>query len=744
MPLSTRTMAVQPNHLTKSYVLPLFILFITSGISTTHAACSKMDQQSLFSSFDITSSSLNWSSNDCCRWEGITCDMAGRVTHLLLPSKRLKGVISPSLGNLTHLTHLNLSHNILSGHLEAGFFLSLGRLQILDLSYNLLSGELPLSPPPSCIRIVDLSSNQFNGTTPSSFLQRAWNLSNLNVSNNLLEGQIPSFNCSYSPFVRSLDFSHNDFSGIIPLGLGNCSKLELFRAGFNNLLGTLPGDIHKARALEEISLPSNKLSGAIGENIANLTNLAILDLNSNQLSGALPLHIGKLSRLKLIILHFNNLESFLPPSLMNCSSLTELNLGFNQLEGDLSVLNFSKLTQLIKLDLVSNHFTGPLPISVYSCKSLIALRLSANDLEGQLQHEILSLKSLSFLSLASNRLTNVTGAMKILKDCKSLRVLFLANNFLGEEIPDGDLMVDSSRFQNITILSLSNSQLTGKIPVWLSKLEKMVQLDLSSNRLTGPIPGWLGTLPSLSSIYLDNNFISGEFPKELCRLQALRSEKAATQTGHDDLELPVYYQIFNESAVLLQVKYLSNLRTAINLSNNSLSGNIPRDIGQLQLLQQLDIGFNKLSGNIPHQISNLRNLDKLDLSRNNLSGEIPASLSSLNFLSKFSVAYNNLHGEIPLGTQLQSFDATAFEGNPGLCGSPLPNKCQKKSPGDSDTTKDQEDVHDSGNGIPWLQISVSLGFIVGFWGVCGPLALNRSWRYAYFEFFSNVLDHFVR
>ncbi|KAB2634070.1 tyrosine-sulfated glycopeptide receptor 1-like [Pyrus ussuriensis x Pyrus communis] len=744
MPLSTRTMAVQPSHLTKSYFLPLFILFITSGISTTHAACSKMDQQSLLSSFDIASSSLNWSSNDCCRWEGITCDMAGRVTHLLLPSKRLKGVISPSLGNLTHLTHLYLSHNILSGHLEAGFFLSLGRLQILDLSYNLLSGELPLSPPPSCIRVVDLSSNQFNGKTPSSFLQRAWNLSNLNVSNNLLKGQIPSFKCSYSPFVRSLDFSHNDFSGIIPLGLGNCSKLELFRAGFNNLLGTLPSDIHKARALEEVSLPSNKLSGTIDENIVNLTNLIILDLNFNQLSGALPLHIGKLSRLKLIILHFNNLESYLPTSLMNCSSLTELNLGYNQFEGDLSVLNFSKLTKLIKLDLKNNHFTGPLPISVYSCKSLIALRLSSNDLEGQIQHEILSLKSLSFLSLSYNRLSNVTGAMKILKDCKSLGVLILTNNFLGEEMPDGDLMVGSSGFQNLYIIGLSSCQLTGKVPVWLSKLEKLKGLDLSFNRLTGPIPGWLGTLPSLSFINLQSNFISGEFPKELCRLQALRSEKAATQTRHGVIELPVYYQSVNGSVTRLQVKYLSNMPTLIALRNNSLSGNIPRDIGQLQLLQELNIGFNKFSGNIPHQISNLRKLEILDLSRNHLSGEIPASLSSLSFLSSFSVAYNNLQGQIPLGTQLQGFNATAFEGNPGLCGSPLPNKCPKKSPGDSDTTKGREDAHDSGNGIPWLQISVSLGFIVGFWGVCGPLALSRSWRYAYFEFFSSVVDRFVR
>ncbi|KAK9705477.1 hypothetical protein RND81_07G060100 [Saponaria officinalis] len=42
---------------------------------------------------------LNWSStHDCClSWEGIGCDDSGRVTHLLLPSKELKGNISSLL-----------------------------------------------------------------------------------------------------------------------------------------------------------------------------------------------------------------------------------------------------------------------------------------------------------------------------------------------------------------------------------------------------------------------------------------------------------------------------------------------------------------------------------------------------------------------------------------------------------------------------------------------------------------------
>ncbi|PRQ35691.1 putative leucine-rich repeat-containing, plant-type, leucine-rich repeat domain, L [Rosa chinensis] len=82
-------------------------------------------------SFALTLSSplLNWTSADCCNWEGITCHQGGRITHLQLPSKGLKEriILSSSLGNLTHLTPLNLSHNSLYGSLDQSsrFFLSL-------------------------------------------------------------------------------------------------------------------------------------------------------------------------------------------------------------------------------------------------------------------------------------------------------------------------------------------------------------------------------------------------------------------------------------------------------------------------------------------------------------------------------------------------------------------------------------------------------------------------------------------
>ncbi|PQP98095.1 hypothetical protein Pyn_13856 [Prunus yedoensis var. nudiflora] len=738
-------MQVQPYNLMAHGFL-LFLLF--SCITSTNIHACKHTERSSLLSFASTVSSppLNWTSLDCCRWKGITCNQDGWVTHLLLPSKGLKGDLSPSsLGNLTHLTHLNLSHNSLLGSLETKLFMSLNRLEILDLSYNLLSGELPFSLPSSNIRTVDLSSNHFFGAIPSSFFQQASNLTSFNVSNNTFTGYVPSSICLYSsPFLRLLDFSSNLFNGNLSLGLGKCSELQVFHAGHNNLSGLLPEDIYNATKLEEIALPLNSLHGAISDKIVNLTNLAILDLYINQLSGQLPLNLGKLSKLKFVTLDFNNLEGALPPSLMNCTNLVELSLGSNNLEGDISMLDFSRLNQLAKLDLRVNNFTGTFPISLYSCRSLKAIRLTGNNLVGQIQAEILSLKSLSFLALGFNQFTNLTGAMKILMSCKSLHALMLSGSFKGEGMPTDDDMVDFDGCQNLRMLCLGYSRLTGQLPMWLTKLRNLEILLLRGNEITGPIPSWLGTLPRLFCIKLSENQFSGEFPKQLCRLPRLVYEPNITSQLDDisyEFELPFYFGPISRNQNYYLSSKISSYPATIDLSNNNISGDIPTEVGQLQLLRKLNLDSNNFSGVIPDQISNLKNLEVLNLSMNHLSGIIPSSLARLTFLKEFNVSYNNLQGPIPTSTQLQSFNASAFEGNPKLCGAPLPNKCGRPNKGiDEDNKKNNKDM-DGLHQLPWFYISsIVLGFIVGFWGVCGSLIINKTWRYAYFRFMYNVQD----
>ncbi|OIW02374.1 hypothetical protein TanjilG_08521 [Lupinus angustifolius] len=660
------------------------------------SSCNQFDKDTLLAFSDNLSISspylpLNWTNSiDCCSWEGITCDVDLRVINLSLPFRGLNGFISPSITNLTSLTHLNLSNNWLSGNLDNHFFSLLNHLLVLDLSYNHISGELPpfvadntSRSSGGVIEEVDLSSNLFNGTLPSSLVQylaaaaEGGSLVSFNVSNNSFTGQIPTslfcINGHNSSSLRLLDYSYNDFDGTIQPGLGACSKLEKFRAGFNSLSGTIPGDVFYAVSLTEISLPRNNLTGTIGDGIVSLINLTVLELYSNQLIGLIPSDIGNLSNLERLLLHVNNLTGTLPPSLMNCVNLVVLNLRVNNFEGNLSALNFSGLLKLATLDLGNNQFTGMLPPTLYACKSLAAVRLASNQLEGQISPEILGLQSLSFLSISSNNLTNVTGALRILTGLKKLSTLMLSKNFNNEIIPDDEKIIDPDGFRNIQVLGLGGCNFTGQIPGWLLNMKKLEVMDLSYNHISGSIPSWLGTLPQLFYIDLSFNNLTGIFPVELTTLPALTSQKANDEVQRTYLELPVFANANNVSE--MQYNQLSSLPPAIYFGNNNLNGSIPVEIGQLKVLHQLTLCNNNFSGNIPDQISKLINLEKLDLSRNQLSGEIPGSLKMLHFLSFFSVAYNHLQGQIPTGGQFDTFSFSSFEGNQQLCGAVIQQSC---------------------------------------------------------------------
>ncbi|KAK9723588.1 hypothetical protein RND81_05G010200 [Saponaria officinalis] len=130
-------------------------------------------------------------------------------------------------------------------------------------------------------------------------------------------------------------------------------------------------------------------------------------------------------------------------------------------------------------------------------------------------------------------------------------------------------------------------------------------------------------------------------------------------------------------------------------------------------------------------VGNLTALEFLDLSNNHLTSEIPVSLTKVSSLGILDLSNNNLSVEIPLSSQLQGFNASSYMGNPGLCGAPLP-VCPK------DQVPSNNDVHDDYGIFPGLYISIALGFIVGFWGVCGTLVIKTSWRYAYFQILNTV------
>ncbi|KAG1347598.1 Receptor-kinase isolog [Cocos nucifera] len=134
---------------------------------------------------------------------------------------------------------------------------------------------------------------------------------------------------------------------------------------------------------------------------------------------------------------------------------------------------------------------------------------------------------------------------------------------------------------------------------------------------------------------------------------------------------------------------------SIYLDDASLVGSATPLFG-LSQIQVLSLRRNALSGSLPH-LTNLTNptLRHLFLSQNQFEGTLNISLPSLLSLRiehndfsgrleglhlpsvvDFNVSVNHLAGEISGG--LSKFPSSAFNGNPTLCGSPLPS-CSKIS-----------------------------------------------------------------
>ena len=87
--------------------------------------------------------------------------------------------------------------------------------------------------------------------------------------------------------------------------------------------------------------------------------------------------------------------------------------------------------------------------------------------------------------------------------------------------------------------------------------------------------------------------------------------------------------------------------TALKLKKNGLSGELPQELGDLAMLEELNLTQNDLSGNIPAALGGLANLRDLRMAVNDISGEIPEELGGLANLEALVLAGNELSGEIP-------------------------------------------------------------------------------------------------
>jgi tRNA A-37 threonylcarbamoyl transferase component Bud32 len=404
--------------------------------------------------------------------------------------------------------------------------------------------------------------------------------------------------------------------------------------------------------LVALSLASNGFNQTVPLELARCSSLASLNLSAAGFWGPLPDQLAMLTSLVSLDLSGNSIEGQVPPGLAALGGLEVLNLGDNRLSGVLHPALFRNLTGLHFLDLSGNQFLeSELPAEIGGMSGLRWLFLQGSGFSGVIPESLLGLEQLEVLDLSMNSLTGVVPPGFGLKFQK-LMTLDLSLNGLSGPFPE-----DIEKCLMLQRFEVHDNAFTGELPARLWLLPDLRVIRAQNNRFTGRVPELPGGQSRLEQVQLDNNSFSGGIPQSVGLVRTLYRFSASLNELNGSLP-----DNLCDSPVM----------SIINVSRNSLSGRIPA-FKNCKRLVSLYLSGNGFTGPIPASLGDLPVLTYIDLSSNNLTGGIPAELQNLK-LALLNVSYNQLSGRVPWSF-ISGLPAVFLQGNPGLCGTGLPNDC---------------------------------------------------------------------
>ncbi|KAL9235022.1 hypothetical protein vseg_009823 [Gypsophila vaccaria] len=650
-----------------------------------------------------------------------------KLKMLTITDCNFQGLIPPSIGRLGQLETLDLSNNNFSGPIPS--FSAAQSLNFLELSNNSLSGTIPSSifSTDSNLQFLDLSFNSLEGPIPESIFQQT-NLGVLDLGWNRLNGTLKLL--ELLPRLQNLvtlELSHNY------LTIDTKSNVSNSSLPFLGYLGLASANIHD-----------------VPEFIRDLPYLWNIDLSNNRIHGSVPTWVWK-NDLYCLNLSRNNFVDLKIPLSVELSNLQILDLHSNDLKGRLP--SVPTPTSLQYLDLSSNSFFTPIsPNFGRSFASAQFISLAENKIHGSIPKSLCDASILQVLDLSYNNFNGtIPDCLIAMTQSQALAVLNLRGNALHGVIPDkfgesctletlnfnmnaidGRLPRSLANCKGLKVLDLGNNQMTDTFPCHLKSLSSLQVLVLRSNRFYGNVvcarrdTFW----PLLQIIDLASNRFNGQ-------LSTLFLGKSLVANKDGDSFKTKSVQYYNRSTIFqyyrdevtvtfkgseFQLQKILTIFTSIDLSSNDFHGHIPNDMVNLTSLKVLNLSHNALSGKIPQSIENLKQLESLDLCCNALSGNIPQQLADLSFLGYLNLSFNHLVGPIPTSTQLQSFDASSYEGNPGLYSTTTAPRGKKATPteGGSHWSRKSE--------IEWLLSGAAVGYSVGIISFFGPLVCIKRLR----------------
>ncbi|KAG6408273.1 hypothetical protein SASPL_131278 [Salvia splendens] len=700
------------------------LLFLISLRLTNAIFCPLTEQHSLLSFknslLDPHHHLSSWNHLNCCKWKGVACNNStGHVHRLHLSGFRLTGQLNPSLANLSHLTHLDLSLNTFPQTIPP-FLASLTNLEHLNLSFAGFHGNIPHALGNlTRLRSLDVAGfpnmvwgdhlNHYHsihlaGYPEMEYVAPVTSPNVLHVDDNiqwlLRLSRLEALNMNYVnlgkakewlqviitlPSLQKLHLQNCSLDYISPLSSLNVTSLTLIDLSSNNFHSLeFPSWILGLRNLGYLDLRNNSFVGPIPSS-CNATKLKYIDISSNFLNSTLPSWIyNSCKELEFVYLDFNFLHGTIPRQFTNLCRVKTLSLSFNRFEGTMSDSfgNMSKcfLEGLEELNLQFNQLSGPLIDQLGEFKSLERLFLNKN-LFSDLPDSLGQLCNLERLHLGGNKLEGVVRE-SLFANLTKLKILTASQNELSLRL--GEDWSPPFQLKQLRLGSWSLSE-GSQIPSWILRQRNLsAYLDLSDTGIfSDNVPSWFWEIHFLN---LSHNHLHGKIPdirgsteNQYVYASGNEFEGSLPRVGDRLRELDLSSNSFSGGIAhfLCDDTYETYSLEILHLGDNQLSGQLPDCWMKWPSLKYINIGNNQLFGSIPTSIGLLANLLSLNLHNNGFSGRIPSSMHNCKKMLKMGLADNRLGGDIPtwIGTSLVELRILILRSN-NLSGEISPELCQ--------------------------------------------------------------------